>query len=143
MKIVWLEDDLKTVRGSMNHIRDKIGVKAQICEHFSELSDALEALEDSAENVIIIDIRMLFNMETEFSCFDKVFRVHEELDGGFEYFKECIEGRFQNAKILFFTSKPLEEAKKDARKFGISTSQIITKDNLTELLKILRSRHEK
>ena len=142
MKIVWLEDDLKTIRSSMNYIQEKIGVKAQICENFSEFSDALELLEDLPENVIIIDIRMLFNMEITFSCFDKTFHVDEELNGGFEYFKECIEGRFTKARVLFFTSKPLEEAKKDARKFNISTSLIITKDNLHALLRVLRSSYE-
>ncbi len=143
MKIIWLEDDIKTVRNSINQIREKIGVKPVVCENFAEFSDALETLEDREDEVIIIDIRMLFNMENQFSCFEKVFTVEQELDGGFEYYRECISERFERAKVLFFTSKPLQEAKRDAKKYSIDVDMIITKDNLNAMLKVIRSCHEK
>jgi hypothetical protein len=138
MKIVWLEDDLKTIRNSVNYIKEKTAVTPVLCENFAEFSDVLEEIEDDAANIVIIDIRMLFNTEYGFSCFDKEFKVKQELDGGFEYFKKCIQEHFSNTKVLFFTSKPLDEAKRDAKKYDIDTSMIITKDNINLLVKIIK-----
>jgi len=138
MKIIWLEDDPKTIRSSINRIEDNLKIDVQICECFAEFSEQLYALEDAKDNIIVIDIRMLFNIEDKFFCFDKEFNVKEELDAGFEYFKECIEKRFSKTKIVFFTSKPLEEAKSDAKNYDIDTNMIITKDDINRLLSFIK-----
>ncbi len=138
MKIVWLEDDPKTIRNIEIDIREKLETKAVICESFSEFSQELYELEDSSENIIIIDIRMLFNKENEFECFDKEFRIEEELDAGFEYYKECLKNKFKKTKITFFTSKPFDEAKHDARRYGIDINMLITKDDVKRLFTFIK-----
>ncbi len=138
MKIVWLEDDPKTIQNVEEDIKEKLNTKAVICESFSEFSQELYELEDSDENIIIIDIRMLFNKENEFACFDNEFKIEEDLDAGFEYYKECLKKRFSKTKITFFTSKPFDEAKHDAKKYGIDTNMLITKDDVKRLFKFIK-----
>ncbi len=140
MKIVWLEDDPTTIRNVEFDIKEELKTKTVICESFSEFSQELYELEDSEENIVIIDIRMLFNKENEFSCFEKDFKISEELDAGFEYYKECLKNRFSKTKITFFTSKPFDEAKHDARKYNIDINMLITKDDVKKLFAFIKDK---
>ncbi len=140
MKIIWLEDDPKTIRNNIDLLKEKLHTKPVICECFAEFSQELELVEDSSDTVLVIDIRMLFNIEDEFSCFDKIFSVKHELDAGFEYFKSCLENRFSKVKMLFFTSKPLKEAKSDAKKYLIDTHKIVTKDDINRLIELIKGK---
>ncbi len=138
MKIIWLEDDPKTIRNNIDLIKEKLHTDVTICECFAEFSQELETIEDSSDTILVIDIRMLFNIEDSFDCFDKSFLVKHELDAGFEYFKSCLENRFVHVKMIFFTSKPLKEAKNDAKKYLIDTHKIVTKDDINRLIELIK-----
>jgi len=133
MKIIWLEDEPETIE----IVRDKIlefCSNMKVCKSFSSFSDELEELEDNEEEIIIIDIRMIFNSEIQFTCFGKPFSIHQKLESGFEYYNNCLRDKFLKTKIIFFSSKPHLEAQKDAKKHEIETDLIISKDYTTELI---------
>jgi len=137
MKIVWLEDEPDTI----DVVRRKIEAICQdieICKSFSSFSDELEGLEDKNHEIIIIDIRMIFNKEMEFTCFEERFKIRNELDSGFEYFDNCLKSRFKNVKVIFFSSKPQSEAQKDAIEYKIDTNFIISKDYTTQLIEKIK-----
>ncbi len=138
MKIIWLEDDPQTVRNTVNYIQDEIDAYIIICKSFAKFSQELYMLDDDNKNIIIIDIRMLFNLENEFSCFDKTFFIENELNAGFQYYHECLESKFSKTKIVFVTSKPFEEAKEDAKQYNIDVNLILTKDEPDSLLNFLK-----
>ncbi len=137
MKIVWLEDEPETITIVQNKI-EEFCTDIEICKSFASFSDALEDLEDIKSNVIIIDIRMFFNKESEFTCFKSIFTIKEPHDSGFEYFNKCIKEHIHNAQIIFFSSKPEKEAHDDASKHGIDMHMIISKDYTTRLIKLLK-----
>ena len=137
MKILWLEDEPETITVIKNKIR-KYCSDIRVCQSFSSFSDDLEEFEDCEKNIIIIDIRMIFNREIEFSCFNKVVKITNELDSGFEYFNHCLNKRFSKVKIIFFSSKPQSEAMKDAKRHAIDTNRIISKEYTTELLNLIK-----
>lgn len=136
MKIVWLEDEPETITIVQSKI-EKFCTNIEVCKSFASFSDEIEELEDREKDVIIIDIRMFFNKESEFTCFKKSFQIKEEHDSGFEYFNNCLKERFKNARIIFFSSKPEKEAQNDAKKHDIDTHMIISKDYTTKLIKLL------
>ena len=138
MKILWLEDEPDTIDVIKNRLNEDLVKEIIVCQSFASFSDEIEELEDKKDNIIILDIRMIFNREMKFSCFGKVIKITNSLDSGFEYFNNCLRGRFKNVKIIFFSSKPQFEAIKDAKKHDIDTSLIVSKDYTTELLKIIK-----
>lgn len=137
MRIVWLEDEPETI----DVVRRKIEAICQdieICKSFSSFSDAVEDLEDRDGEIIIIDIRMIFNKEMKFTCFNKEFKIIKILDSGFEYYDNCLKSRFKNVKIIFFSSKPRKEAQKDAKEYNIDIDLIISKDYTTQLIEKIK-----
>ena len=136
-KIIWLEDEPETIVVIKKKM-EKYCKDIKICQSFSSFSDDIEDFEDSETNVIIIDIRMIFNREIAFSCFEKVITINNELDSGFEYFNHCLKNRFQKAKIVFFSSKPQKEARVDAKKHAIDTKTIVSKEYTIELINIIK-----
>jgi DNA-binding NarL/FixJ family response regulator len=138
MNIVWLEDEPETIDIIKYQIEDYLGKEVMVCQSFVSFSNEVQELEDRADNIIIIDIRMIFNREMHFTCFEKVIKVKNDLDSGFEYFNNCLKDRFEHIKIIFFSSKPQTEAVKDAKKHEIDTNLIVSKDYTTELLKIIK-----
>ena len=138
MNIVWLEDEPETIDIIKYQLEDYVGKEIMVCQSFVSFSNEVEELEDKRENVIIIDIRMIFNREMYFRCLGKKIKVNNDLDSGFEYFNNCLRNRFEHVKIIFFSSKPQLEAIKDAEKHAIDTNLIVSKDYTTELLKIIK-----
>jgi len=138
MNIVWLEDEPETIDIIKYQLEDYLGKEIMVCQSFVSFSNEIEELEDKRENVIIIDIRMIFNREMYFRCFGKRIKINNDLDSGFEYFNNCLKNRFRNLKVIFFSSKPQSEAIKDAEKHEIDTSLIVSKDYTTELINIIK-----
>ncbi len=137
MKILWLEDELETIEVISCEIR-KFCQDITIKKSLSTFSDELEALKDHKDNKIIIDIRMIFNNEIEFTCFKNRYKIQEKLDAGFEYFNYCIKGNFPKSTIIFFSSKPELDAQLNAEKHLIDTDKIVSKDSTIKLLDILK-----
>lgn len=137
-RIIWLEDEPETIDVIKNLLKeycDDILVR----QSFIGFSNELEDFEDTSNNVIIIDIRMLFSREMSFSCFDKEdIKINNELDSGFEYFNYCIKKKFKKVKVIFFSSKPKFDTMKDAKKHKIDTSVIVSKDFTLELIEIIK-----
>ena len=136
-KIIWLEDEPETIVVIKKKM-EKYCKDIKICQSFSSFSDDIEDFEDNEQNMIIIDIRMIFNREIAFSCFEKVITINNELDSGFEYFNHCLKNRFQKVRIVFFSSKPQKEARIDARKHAIDTKTIVSKEYTIELINIIK-----
>ena len=137
LKILWLEDEPETIIVIKNKIH-KYCDDITVCQSFASFSDDLEEFEDHEQHIIIIDIRMIFNREIEFTCFNKVIKINNELDSGFEYFNHCLNSRFSKVKIIFFSSKSQQEAMKDAKRHKIDTNIIVSKEYTTELLNIIK-----
>jgi CheY-like chemotaxis protein len=137
-RIIWLEDEPETIDVITNLLKeycDDILVR----QSFIGFSNELEDFEDVYNNVIIIDIRMIFSREMSFSCFEKEdIKINNELDSGFEYFNHCIKKQFKEVKVIFFTSKPKFDTMKDARKHKVNTSLIVSKDFTLELIEIIK-----
>jgi DNA-binding NarL/FixJ family response regulator len=139
-RIIWLEDEPETIDVLKNRMKRYCG-DITICQSFSRFSTKIKDMEDSDDNLIIIDIRMIFNKEIYFNCFEKRdIRVTSELDSGFEYFNECLNNRFKNVKIVFYSSKPRTEAIEDAKKHNINRDLIVSKEYSMELLNIAKRR---
>jgi CheY-like chemotaxis protein len=136
-KIIWLEDEPETIV-VIKQKMEKYCKDIKICQSFSSFSDDIEDFEDSEQNMIIIDIRMIFNREIAFSCFEKVITINNELDSGFEYFNHCLKNRFEKVKIVFFSSKPQKEARIDAKKHAIDTKTIVSKEYTLELITMIK-----
>jgi len=137
MKIIWLEDEPETIEVIQDEITQYCS-EIIICQSFLTFSEDIASLEDNGENIIIIDIKMIFNREIHFQCFNKTIKINNELDSGFEYFNHCLHGRFKNVKIIFFSSKPQKEAMEDAKRHNINSDIIISKEYTMELLEIIR-----
>ncbi|HIP13775.1 MAG TPA: hypothetical protein EYG73_13790 [Arcobacter sp.] len=138
MNIIWLEDEPETIDIIKHQLEKYISKPINVCQSFISFSNEIEELEDKKDNVVIIDIRMIYNREMFFFCFGNKIKVNNDLDSGFEYFNHCLKNRFKHVKIIFFSSKPQSEAIKDAKKHDIDTGLIISKDYTTELLNIIR-----
>jgi len=137
MRIIWLEDEPETI----DVVRRKLELICQdidVCQSLASFSDEVEELEDKKDEVIIIDIRMIFNKEIEFTCLDRSFRIIKELESGFEYYRNCLRDRFDNVKIIFFSSKPQAEAQKEAIENSIDTDLIISKDYTLQLIEKIK-----
>jgi len=137
MKILWLEDEPETIDVIRHKLRE-LGHTILLSQSFNSFSDDLEDIEDCSENIIIIDIRMVFNVEMSFKCFKKEITIQNSLDSGFEYFNHCLRERFKDVKIVFFSSKPKLEAIKDAKKHKINESWIISKESTTDLIDLIK-----
>ena len=137
-RIIWLEDEPETIdviKSLLKEYCDDICVR----QSFIGFSNELEELEDVCNNIIIIDIRMIFSREMSFSCFEQQnIKINNELDSGFEYFNYCIKKRFEKVKVIFFSSKPKFDTMKDAKKHKIDTSLIVSKDFTSELISIIK-----
>jgi len=138
MNIIWLEDEPETIDIIKYQLEKYIGKPINVCQSFISFSNEIEELEDKKDNVVIIDIRMIYNREMFFFCSGNKIKVNNDLDSGFEYFNYCLKNRFKHVKIIFFSSKPQSEAIKDAKKHDIDTGLIISKDYTTELLNIIK-----
>ena len=138
MNIIWLEDEPETIDIIRYQLEKYIGKPINVCQSFISFSNEIEELEDKKDNVVIIDIRMIYNREMFFFCSGNKIKVNNDLDSGFEYFNYCLKNRFKHVKIIFFSSKPQSEAIKDAKKHDIDTGLIISKDYTTELLNIIK-----
>ena len=138
MNIIWLEDEPETIDIIRYRLEKYIGKPINVCQSFISFSNEIEELEDKKDNVVIIDIRMIYNREMFFFCSGNKIKVNNDLDSGFEYFNYCLKNRFKHVKIIFFSSKPQSEAIKDAKKHDIDTGLIISKDYTTELLNIIK-----
>jgi CheY-like chemotaxis protein len=139
MKILWLEDEPETIEVIINDIQS-FCKNIIVMKCFASFSDELEEFQDIPSNKIILDIRMLFNKEIEFTCFDTQHKIDKQLDAGFEYFNCCLRDRFKHATIIFFSSKPELDAKLDAKIYEIDTDKIVSKDFTTKLIDILKDR---
>ena len=137
MNIFWLEDEPETIDVIQYQLRE-LGHSVLVSESFNSFSDDLEEIEDCKENIIIIDIRMIFNREMNFQCFHREISIRNSLDSGFEYFNNCLRERFSYVKIIFFSSKPRIEAIKDAKKHRIDESWIISKESTTDLIDLIK-----
>ena len=139
MNIIWLEDELETIEGIYNDILEYC-VTLVPCKCFASFSDEIddENFEDIRSNIIIIDIQMLFNIENNFTCFNETFKIHNKNYSGFEYFNYCIQDRFKNVTIIFYSSNSLEQATKDAKKYNIEKAYIVSKESSTDLLNIIK-----
>jgi len=137
INIIWLEDEPETIF-MIKKKMEKYCSNIKICQSFSSFSDDIEDFEDSEKNMIIIDIRMIFNREITFNCSEKVITINNTLDSGFEYFNYCLKNRFHKVKIVFFSSKPQKEARMDARKHAIDTKTIVSKEYTLELINIIK-----
>ena len=138
MKIVWLEDEPETIEVIRYRLEEYCREPIVVCQSFLRFSTAVKKLEDEKRAVIIIDIRMICNREIEFNCFEKRVKIYNELDSGFEYFNNCLRGRFENVTIVFFSSKPRAEAMEDAKRHQIDPNSIISKDSTTDLIDIIK-----
>ena len=139
MRIIWLEDEPETISVIKNKIEKSFCCYPIIvCKSFSSFSDEIEELDDEPMHVIIIDIRMIFNRELTFTCFGQPVKITQELDSGFEYFNNCLKGRFQKAKIIFYSSKPQHEAIKDAQTNLVDTDLIVSKEHGSQLIQIIK-----
>ena len=138
MRIIWLEDEPETITVIQNKIQKRCKSHIVVCKTFASFSDELETIEDKPNFVIIIDIRMIFNRELTFSCFGQEVRIGQELDSGFEYFNNCLKGRFKQVKIIFYSSKPRHEAIKDAQKNLVDTELIVSKEHGIRLIQIIK-----
>jgi hypothetical protein len=81
---------------------------------------------------------MIFTREIKFTCFGKSKKIIASLDSGFEYFNHCIKNQFSQVKIVFFSSKPKEEAEFDAKKHNIDIDSIISKESTTDLIDLIK-----
>lgn len=138
MKILWLEDEPETIEVIQHLLEAYCREPIVVCQSFLRFSTAIKKLEDKRSTVIIIDIRMICNREIEFKCFDNTVKIYDELDSGFEYFNNCLQDRFKNVTILFFSSKPRAEAMEDAKRHQIDSNTIISKDSTTDLIDIIK-----
>jgi len=138
MKIVWLEDEPETIEVIKYRLEEYCSEPIVVCQSFLRFSIAMKKLEDKRSTVLIMDIRMICNREIEFKCFGKSFKIYNELDSGFEYFNNCLRGRFENVTIVFFSSKPRAEAMEDAKRHQIDPNTIISKDSTTDLIDIIK-----
>ncbi|CAA6813434.1 MAG: Unknown protein [uncultured Sulfurovum sp.] len=138
MKIVWLEDEPETI----DVVRRKLEIIYRdiiICKSFASFSDELDELEDKSDEVLILDIRMIFNTDIEVTCKgSEAFTIIKELEGGFEYYQKCLKARFNNLRILFFSSKPQKEAQEEAHENDVPIEWIISKDNTMQLLEKIK-----
>jgi len=138
MKIVWLEDEPETIEVIKYRLEEYCREPIVVCQSFLRFSTAIKKLADENRTVIIIDIRMICNREIEFNCFDNRVKIYNELDSGFEYFNNCLKGRFEKVTIVFFSSKPRAEAMEDAKRHQIDPNTIISKDSTTDLIDIIK-----
>jgi len=138
MKIVWLEDEPETIEVIRYRLEEYCREPIVVCQSFLRFSTAVKKLEDKRSTVLIMDIRMICNREIEFNCFGKSFKIYNELDSGFEYFNSCLKGRFKKATIIFFSSKPRDDAMEDAKRHQIDQNTIISKDSTTDLIDIIK-----
>lgn len=138
MKIVWLEDEPETIDVVRRKLED-ICTDIEVCQSFASFSDELNELKDREDEVLIVDIRMIFNTDIEVTCRGtEPFKIIKELEGGFEYYQKCLKSRFKNLKILFFSSKPQKEAQKEAQENDINIEWIISKDNTMTLIEKIK-----
>ena len=135
MKIIWLEDEPGTINVIRNRVK-KYCKEITICESFSYFSDKLEQLLEEKERdyLIVVDIRIVVNIDVVSTCFGDIFSVKEELEAGLEYYIKCLKNRFDDKKIIFLSSKNTKYAKYDGEKYGIPLSQIIAKNDIYELI---------
>lgn len=137
-QILWLEDEPESIEVLKHELKvycENIIVR----ESFAGFSDFLEDFEDLSNNVIIIDIRMMFSREMSFSCFEKEdIKIYNEHDSGFEYFNACIKNKFSKVTVIFFSSKPKEETLKDAKRYKVDMHLIVSKDCTTDLISFVK-----
>ncbi|MCK5853684.1 MAG: hypothetical protein KAG56_00595 [Sulfurovaceae bacterium] len=140
MKIIWLEDEPGTISVIKNRVK-KYCQDITICESFSYFSDKLELLleEQKSDYLIIIDIRIVVNVDAISTCFGNNFLVKEELEAGLEYYIKCLKNRFDDKKIIFLSSKNAKYAKHDGEEYGIPLSQIIAKNDIYELIERVKN----
>jgi len=137
MRILWLEDEPITIEVVQDKM-SKYCIDIEVYESFSGFSDELEELDDSEENIVILDIRMLVNSELKYRCFGKSFLIEKELEAGFEYYINCMKKRFNFLQIIFFSSKPSQSAKEDAVIYKLNPDQIISKEDFLQLIEIIK-----
>ena len=137
MKIIWLEDEPETIDMIKYQIKEYCN-DITVCQSFASFSDEIEEIDDKVDTIIIIDIRMIFNREMHFNCFDTRVKINSGLDSGFEYFNHCINGRFKQVKVVFFSSKPQVDTMIDAKRHKIDTTLIVSKEYTTELIEIIK-----
>ena len=140
MRVIWLEDEPGTISVIKNRVK-KHCKNITVCESFATLSDKLEELLDDQyhDYFIIIDIRIVVNVDIVSTCFGNKFSVKEELEAGLEYYIKCLKSRFDSEKIIFLSSKSAKYAKHDGEKYNIPLSQIIAKNDIFELIERVKN----
>ena len=138
MKIIWLEDEPETIMVIKNKISEHC-IDITVCQSFSKFSYELEQLNSNSNYLIILDIRIVFYIELEVSCFGKNFNVNKELEAGLEYYLKCLKDKFDNNKIIFLSSKTAKNTQADVEKYNISPSQVIAKEDISELIERVKN----
>ena len=138
MKIIWLEDEPETIMVIKNKILEHC-MDITICQSFLKFSNELKNIKDCTNYLIILDIRIVFYVELEVTCFGKSFNINKELEAGLEYYLECLKNRFDDNKIIFLSSKTAKNTQDDVKKYNISPSQVIAKEDIGELIERIRN----
>ena len=138
MKIIWLEDEPDTILVIRKKI-EKYCSDITLCQSFGRFTNEVETLNKESDYLIILDIRIIFNVEYTVTCFDKQFMMTKELEAGLEYYLACLKKRFNDEKIIFLSSKTAQNAQNDAKKYDIASYQMIAKEDIGELIERVKN----